>query len=61
MSHLTSLTEHQQLVFWAELLALLAVARLLGAAARRWGQPVVVGELAAGVLLGPSVLGGLRR
>ena len=57
MSHFTSLTEHQQLVFWAELVAVLAVARLLGAALRRWGQPAVVGELAAGVLLGPSVLG----
>jgi Kef-type K+ transport system membrane component KefB/nucleotide-binding universal stress UspA family protein len=57
MSHFTSLTEHQQLVFWAELLAILAVARLLGTLLRRWGQPAVVGELAAGVLLGPSVLG----
>ena len=57
MSHFTSLTEHQQLVFWAELLAILAVARLLGSVLRRWGQPAVVGELAAGVLLGPSVLG----
>ena len=59
MAHFTSLTEHQQVVFWAELLAILAVARLLGTVLRRWGQPAVVGELAAGVLLGPSVLGRL--
>lgn len=59
MSHFTSLTEHQQLVFWTELLVVLAVARALGALLRRWGQPAVVGELAAGVLLGPSVLGKL--
>ena len=57
MSHFTSLTEHQQLVFWTELLVVLAVARALGAVLRRWGQPAVVGELAAGVLLGPSILG----
>src|SRR5579884_3615988 len=57
MSHFTSLTEHQQLVFWTELLVVLAVARGLGALLRRWGQPAVVGELAAGVVLGPSVLG----
>lgn len=57
MAHFTSLTEHQQLLFWCELLAILVVARALGAVLRRWGQPAVVGELAAGVVLGPSVLG----
>lgn len=35
----------------------LAVARLVGALFRRFGQPQVVGEMAAGLLLGPSVLG----
>ena len=50
-------TEHQLLVFWVALFALLVTARLLGAVARRVGQPAVVGELAAGLLLGPSVLG----
>lgn len=54
-----ALTEHQLLVFWAQLLVLVLAARGLGAFARRWGQPAVVGELAAGVLLGPSVLGAL--
>src|SRR5579883_2775992 len=36
---------------------LLASARALGLLARRCGQPSVLGELAAGVLLGPSVMG----
>jgi Kef-type K+ transport system membrane component KefB len=39
------------------LAALLAGARLLGEAAERVGQPAVLGELLAGVVLGPSVLG----
>src|SRR5215210_4554425 len=39
------------------LAALLAAAKLLGALAQRAGQPAVLGELFAGVLLGSSVLG----
>ncbi|MFW5904623.1 MAG: cation:proton antiporter [bacterium] len=38
---------------------LLAVARLLGEAAQRLKQPAVVGEILAGILLGPSVLSSL--
>jgi Kef-type K+ transport system membrane component KefB len=39
------------------LAALLIAARLLGEAAQRLGQPSVLGELLAGILLGPSLLG----
>ncbi len=39
------------------LAALLATAKLLGALAQRFGQPAVLGELIAGVLLGASVFG----
>jgi Kef-type K+ transport system membrane component KefB len=52
-------SEHQLLVFWLELLALLLSARVLGGVLRAIGQPAVIGELAAGLLLGPSVLGHL--
>jgi Kef-type K+ transport system membrane component KefB/nucleotide-binding universal stress UspA family protein len=52
-------SEHQLLLFWLQLLALLLAARGLGGAMRAIGQPAVIGELAAGVLLGPSVLGHL--
>jgi len=38
------------------LAAILIAAKLLGALAQRIGQPAVLGELLAGVLLGPSVL-----
>jgi Kef-type K+ transport system membrane component KefB len=36
---------------------LLAVARILGELAQRFSQPAFIGELLAGVLLGPTVLG----
>jgi Kef-type K+ transport system membrane component KefB len=52
-------SEHQLLVFWCQLLALVLAARVLGTLARRYRQPAVIGELAAGLLLGPSVLGKL--
>ncbi|HEX6967850.1 MAG TPA: cation:proton antiporter [Micromonosporaceae bacterium] len=50
------LTHHQVLLFLLQLAVLLAAALLLGRAATRLGLPAVVGELCAGVLLGPSVL-----
>jgi Kef-type K+ transport system membrane component KefB len=53
---LPSLDEHALLMMWVQLLVIVAAARGLGTAMRRIGQPPVVGELLAGVLLGPSVL-----
>ncbi len=38
---------------------LLGLARALGEVARRLGQPQVIGELLAGVVLGPSLVGGV--
>jgi Kef-type K+ transport system membrane component KefB len=37
----------------------IAAAALLGAVARRFGQPTVIGQIIAGILLGPSLLGRL--
>jgi Kef-type K+ transport system membrane component KefB len=45
------------LIFLASLVVLLVLARFLGALARRAGMSAIVGELATGVLLGPSLLG----
>jgi Kef-type K+ transport system membrane component KefB len=43
--------------FLGLLVVMLGTARILGALARRLGQPAVLGELVAGVVLGGSVLG----
>ena len=53
----TALPSHELLVFLMQLAVLLSLATVLGRVARRYGLPVVVGELLAGVVLGPSVLG----
>ncbi len=52
---LEPLSHHSLLLFWAQFTLLLIVARGLGHVFRRMGQPAVVGELLAGLLLGPSV------
>jgi K+:H+ antiporter len=51
------LDEHQVLIFLIQLLLLVGVARLAGWVMKSIGQPPVVGELLAGVLLGPTVFG----
>ena len=40
-----------------QIMVVLSVARLLGSLCRRVGQPSVVGEIIAGIALGPSLLG----
>jgi Kef-type K+ transport system membrane component KefB len=56
---LKGLTELQILHFLVQVGALLLVSRLLGDRFKRWGQAAVIGELLAGVVLGPSILGHL--
>jgi K+:H+ antiporter len=46
-----------EVVFLAQVVLLLLVGRLLGEAMQRIGQPAVIGQLLAGILLGPSVFG----
>lgn len=46
-------------VFFLGLGILLATARILGEIAQRFRQPAVLGELMAGVLLGPTILGAI--
>ena len=51
------LGEHELLLFLLQFALLLVTARVLGVLASRRGLPSVVGELLAGVLLGPSLFG----
>jgi len=52
-------TAQLSVAFFLQMFVILAVCRLVGLAARRIGQPQVVGEMIAGVLLGPSLFGWL--
>ena len=54
-----SLSEHDLLIALLALAIILVLARAMAELARRAGQPEVLGELFAGFLLGPSVLGAL--
>jgi Kef-type K+ transport system membrane component KefB len=51
--------DHLLLVLTLEIAVIIAVARLLGAAFRAIHQPQVIGEVVAGILLGPSLFGWL--
>jgi Kef-type K+ transport system membrane component KefB len=45
----------QALPLVSSLLLLIVCARLLGGLVKRWGQPALLGEMLAGILLGPAV------
>lgn len=55
----STLDPRQNLLFLLQVAVLLFIAVLLGALATRCRLPAVVGELLTGILIGPSVLGGL--
>ncbi len=44
-------------VLLLQIIVIVAFARGVGSIFRRWGQPAVIGEMLAGILLGPSLLG----
>ena len=55
----TAAPHHDVLLLLVQLTVLLLSARLLAELAQRLGQPSVVGEILAGIVLGPSLLSGL--
>ena len=48
-----------EVIFLAQIVLLLLTGRLLGEAMQRIGQPAVIGQLIAGIVLGPSVFGAI--
>ncbi len=55
----SSITGAKEGTFIIEVVLLLTVGRLLGEAMQRIGQPAIMGQLIAGILLGPSFFGAL--
>lgn len=51
--------ENVLLTVLVQLIVIITASRVAGAVFRRFGQPTVCGEIAAGLILGPSLLGGL--
>ncbi|MFW5951945.1 MAG: cation:proton antiporter, partial [Gemmatimonadota bacterium] len=54
----TAASHHDVLVLVIQIAVLLLAARALGELAQRLGHPAVIGELLAGIILGPSLLAG---
>ncbi len=52
-------TENILLIVLVQLIVIIAAARTFGSLFRRLGQPLVCGEIAAGLILGPSLFGGM--
>ena len=51
--------EQRVIIFFAQGLLLIVVGRLLSESMQRIGQPAVIGQLLAGIILGPSVFGSI--
>ena len=56
-ANLPPISGHAILILLLQLAGLLALARALSEVMRRVGQPAVIGELLAGIVLGPTILG----
>src|SRR5271156_6228957 len=54
------LTQHDVMIMFLALATLLGTAKLAGELMQKLGQPSVLGEIFAGILLGPTVLGHFR-
>lgn len=53
--------EHFELPFFTNLLILLVTARFIGELFERFKQPAMIGEIIAGIILGPSLLNFIHR
>ncbi|HET6558165.1 MAG TPA: cation:proton antiporter [Prolixibacteraceae bacterium] len=55
----TTNIHHPLSILLAQIITIVVVARILGWICRKIGQPTVIGEIIAGILLGPSLVGSL--
>ena len=60
MNQITHLTPHDLMTMFLSLAVLLAAAKFAGELMQKLDQPAVLGEIMAGILLGPTVLGHFR-
>jgi len=54
---MTVLSEHDVFIFVAQLGIIILAARIFGEIALKFKQPIIVGEVLAGIVLGPTILG----
>lgn len=54
---MTVLSEHMVFIFVAQLGIIVLFARIFGEISRKLGQPIIVGEVIAGIILGPTIFG----
>jgi Kef-type K+ transport system membrane component KefB len=57
LSHITHSIKHPISLLFLQIIIILATARVFGVLLSKLGQPSVVGEIIAGIVLGPSVMG----
>jgi len=57
MNRLAMSASELSVIFFLQMFVILAVCRLVGWLAGKFGQPQVVGEMVAGVVMGPSIMG----
>jgi len=57
LSSLMESVEHPAGLLLLQVITIIAAARLLGWVFKKMGQPMVIGEILAGIVLGPSLLG----
>ncbi len=51
------LASGENFIFLLQIIVILAFAKIFGEIARRFKQPAVIGEIVAGIVLGPTILG----
>ncbi len=49
--------QHPLAILLAQIVTIIVIARLLGWVCKKIGQPTVIGEITAGIILGPSLIG----